>query len=157
MPQIERFREFLRSPVRLEYFAEKEKQGWRLVAAEWEREGEGLKTRETNYGRLEAEIPYGLRVAPDCRTLEEDPFEKEALLLMMDCIVRDVGIATMAAELNRKGFRTRQGANWSTIAVFEMLPRLIEVGPSIFPTHDWAERRRHLVRLVSGPGQAASV
>ena len=154
MPRVERIREFVKGATTADYFAQKQQAGWRLVAAEWEREAAGGGP-PANYGRLEAEIPYGLRVAPDCRTLEEDPIEKEALLLMMDCIVRDLGISTMADELNRKGFRTRQGATWGAIAVFEMLPRLIEVGPSIFPTHDWAERRRHLVRLFSGPGTAA--
>lgn len=154
MPRVERVREFLKSPASREYFADKEREGWHLVAAEWEREVAGPGSQS---GKLEEEIPYGLRVAPDCHRLEEDPSEKEILLLMMDCIVLDLPITQIAAELNRKGYRTRQGLNWGPIGVFEMLPRLIEVGPRIFTSAEWAERRRHLFRLVSGPGEVARV
>jgi hypothetical protein len=154
MARVERVREFLRSADVEEYFAEKEKQGWHLVAAEWEREMTG---DERQSGKLEEEIPYGLRVAGDCRHLEEDPTEKEILLLMMESIIQDLSISAIAAELNRKEFRTRQGSSWGPVAVFEMLPRLIEVGPRIFTSMDWVERRRHLFRLVSGPGEVARV
>jgi hypothetical protein len=75
----------------------------------------------------------------------------------MDCIVRDLSIGNISAELNRKNFRTRQGTAWGVIAVFDMLPRLIEIGPQIFPSDEWAERRRHLMRLASGSGEGAGV
>jgi hypothetical protein len=154
MSRTERIREFVKGSQSKDYFAEKEQAGWRLVAVEWEREGVETK-REM--GKLEVEIPYGLRVSADSRRLEEDPTEKEILLTMMDCIVQDLSIAHIAAELNRKNYRTRQGASWGVIAVFDMLPRLIEVGPQIFPSGEWAERRRHLMRLASGSGEGAGV
>jgi hypothetical protein len=154
MSRIERIREFVKDAHSREYFTEKEQAGWRLVAVEWEREGAETK-RET--GKLEVEIPYGLRVSAAGQRLEEDPSEKEILLTMMDCIVRDLSIGNIAAELNRKNYRTRQGIAWGVIAVFDMLPRLIEIGPQIFPSDEWAERRRHLMRLASGSGEGAGV
>jgi hypothetical protein len=33
---------------------------------------------------------------------------------------------------------------WTPVSVFQMLPRLIEVGPSIFHSAEWEERRRKL-------------
>jgi hypothetical protein len=154
MPRVERVREFLRSPARQDYFSQKEGAGWHLVAVEWEREVEGEPLRG---GKLEEEIPYGLRVASDCRRLEEEPTEREILLLMMESIIQELSLPQVAAELNRRGFRTRKGHNWGAVAVFHLLPRLIEVGPRIFTSDKWIERRRHLFRLVSGPGEVARV
>jgi hypothetical protein len=51
----------------------------------------------------------------------------------------------VAEELNRRGFRTRAGGDWSPVAVFNLLPRLIEVGPRIFSSEEWIVRRPKLV------------
>jgi hypothetical protein len=93
-------------------------------------------------------VPYGLRVSPDCKHLEENAGEKQALVLMMDLIVQDAPLSLVAEELNRKGFRTRAGANWTPGSVFDMLPRLIQVGPRIFSSADWTARTRHLFRMA---------
>jgi hypothetical protein len=87
-------------------------------------------------------------VAPDCTHLEENASEKQALILMMDLIVQDCPLSQVAEELNRKGFRTRSGANWTPGSIFDMLPRLIEVGPRIFSSSEWTARTRHLFRMV---------
>jgi hypothetical protein len=50
--------------------------------------------------------------------------------------------------LNRKRFRTRAGANWTPGSVFDMLPRLIQVGPRIFSSTEWSARTRHLFRMA---------
>jgi hypothetical protein len=94
------------------------------------------------------EIPYGLRVASDCSRLEEDPQERDVLVQMMELIVQDYSITLVASELNKRGLRTRTGGPWTPVSVFNMLPRLIEVGPHIFTSDEWEARREHLLKLV---------
>ena len=52
-------------------------------------------------------------------------------------------LGDVARELNLRGFRTRGGAEWGPVAVFDMLPRLIDAGAHVFPSGEWAERRKH--------------
>jgi hypothetical protein len=66
------------------------------------------------------------------------------LLSMMELIIQDISLSKVAEELNRKGFRTRRGAEWGPVAVFNMLPRLIELTPRIFASEEWVERRKRL-------------
>jgi hypothetical protein len=67
---------------------------------------------------------------------------------MMELIVQDLSVSEVASELNRKGLRTRRGSPWSPVHVFNMLPRLIEVGPKMFSTDEWEQRRERLFRAV---------
>ena len=97
---------------------------------------------------MREEVPYGMRVASDCMHLEDNETEKQALTLMMDLIVEDWPLSKVAEELNKKGHRTRNGGNWTPGAVFDLLPRLIEVGPRIFSSAEWTARTRHLYRLM---------
>jgi Recombinase len=145
MSKIERIREVVTGTVDLEYMRQKTEAGWKLVAMEWRREiaGEGHHEQVVT-----EEIPYGLRVAPDCSRLEEDPHERSILMQMMELIVQDYSLTTAAAELNRKGWRTREGGPWTPVSVFNMLPRLIEVGPRIFSSDEWEARRERLMRMV---------
>jgi hypothetical protein len=143
MAKLQRAREVLSGPLAQDYVSQKAKEGWRLTALEWEREIE-----ETDPVALREEVPYGLRVSPDCTFLEENTSEKQALVLMMDLIVQDCPLSLVAEELNRKGLRTRGGANWTPGSVFDMLPRLIEVGPRLFSSTEWTARTRHLFRLA---------
>jgi hypothetical protein len=116
-------------------------QGWRLVAVEWERE---LPKDESTKAE---EVPFGLQIAKDAQRLEDNPTEQEVLRLMMELTVQDGPYSMIAEELNRRGYRTRQGMMWTPISVFQMLPRLIEVGPRIFASQEWQQRREHLERL----------
>jgi hypothetical protein len=141
MAQLERTREILKGSLEPEYIRQREGAGWRLVAVEWEREVEAMDTESEP--RHEA-APFGLRVAGDCERLEENPDEMAFLLAMMELIIQDISITKVAEELNRKGFRTRRGAEWGPVAVFNMLPRLIEVTPRIFSSEEWVERRKRL-------------
>ena len=79
--------------------------------------------------------------------LEENPTEQEILILMMELTIQDGPYYVIAEELNHRGYRTRQGMKWTPISVFQMLPRLIEVGRSIFATQEWQERRARLARV----------
>ncbi len=63
---------------------------------------------------------------------------------MMELTIQDGPYSSIADELNRRGFRTRDGVRWTPVSVFQMLPRLIEVGPTIFNTEDWQRRRERM-------------
>jgi hypothetical protein len=98
---------------------------------------------------LSIEVPYGLRIAPDGRHLEEEPKEMEIMLAMLDGLVRDRRFSEIATDLNERGFRNREDALWTQAAVFDMLPRLIECSPRMFPSEEWAERRRALMNYLN--------
>ena len=119
--------------------------GWKLVALEWERETDAAFGEPQEYPE---EVPFGLKISNDGAHLEENSSEWEVLLNMTELIVRDQSLTEMAEELNRRGLRTRTGALWSPIDVFNMLPRLIEVGPRMFTSQKWIERRRSLFTAV---------
>src|ERR1035438_4226898 len=40
-------------------------------------------------GGFSEDIPYGLRISEDCRRLEPEPREHQALMLMMELLVQD--------------------------------------------------------------------
>lgn len=145
MAKVERIREVVTGVVDLEYMRAKTEAGWKLVALEWRREIDG---EESPQQVLIEEIPYGLRVAGDCSRLEEDPQERAVLMEMMELIVQDYSVSLIARELNKRGLRTRSGDYWTPVSVFNMLPRLIEVGPRIFSTDEWETRREHLLKMV---------
>ena len=55
------------------------------------------------------------------------------------------------ARLNRASeqrFRTRSGALWNPVSVFNLLPRLIEVGPRIFSNDERQERKERLPKTM---------
>jgi hypothetical protein len=145
MAKVERIREVVTGSVDLEYVRQKTEAGWKLVAMEWRREIAG---DETEQPIIVEDIPYGLRVATDCSRLEEDPRERGVLVQMMELIVQDYSITLVASELNKRGLHTRNGSLWTPVSVFNMLPRLIEVGPHIFSSDDWEERRERLLKMV---------
>jgi len=143
MAKTERIRESFDRPLELDYLRERERAGWRLVAVEWERESaEAAASPEPAVQKQEA--PFGMRIGDDCASLAENPAEMEFLLSMMELIIQDVSLTKVAEELNRKGFRTRRGTEWGPVAVFNMLPRLIELTPRIFASAEWIERRKRL-------------
>ena len=77
-------------------------------------------------------------------TLEPAVDEIKAMIHMLKMIVDDKGFGHIARELNESGFRTRQGGEWNQTSVFQMLPRLIEVAPSIYSSDDWLALKPHL-------------
>jgi hypothetical protein len=147
MAGLERIRESLEGSLDAEYLKQREKAGWRLVGVEWEREAEATAAtaeREADVSKHIEEPPFGVRVGGDCEHLEENPQEMQFLLSMMELIIQDISLTKVAEELTRKGYRTRKGAEWGPVAVFNMLPRLIELTPRIFATEEWVERRKRL-------------
>jgi hypothetical protein len=141
MAKMERIRESLEGNLDPEYLRQRQQAGWRMVGIEWERE----KTVDAEAPRTAVEdAPFGTRVSGDCEHLEENPTEMQFLLSMMELIIQDISLTKVAEELNKKGFRTRKGTEWGPVAVFNMLPRLIELTPRIFATQEWVERRKQL-------------
>ena len=96
-----RVREELTALPNLEYWNEKVKTGWRLVAVEWERESEEPGTSVETW----EEVPYGLKVAEDCTHLVENPAEREAMTL---------GRATEANLPGRTVTKAHETQAWST-------------------------------------------
>lgn len=139
MARIERIRETLQGPLDLEYLQQKTRAGWKLTAVEWARDAQSGASES---GERVEEVPYGLQVAGDCLHLKENLQEMQVMMQMLKLIIEEIPLSQVAAELNRKGFRTRQGSDWGPVAVFNMLPRLIEVGPRVFPSDQWIALRR---------------
>ena len=140
MAKLERVRDFFTAPPQGEYFRDKQADGWKLVAIEWER---GAATAPEPI----EEIPFGLRVASDCRQLEENPDEVQVLLMMMEVLVQDGPLSQAAKLINDRGYRQRDGQTWTRTALFYLLPRLIEVGPRLCTSDEWVERRKHLFNV----------
>ncbi len=142
MARTERLYEVLSGPLNPEQIREKNAAGWKLVGLDWQREVEGEPPEPQT---IREEVPYGLRVAEDCAHLVENPTETQILTDMLRLIVQDYSISRVAEELNRKGYRTRDGSPWAPVSVFNMLPRLVQVGPRVFSSHEWQAWRKRLI------------
>ncbi len=144
MPKKERIREALTGLPTREYLMQRIELGWRPTAIEWERDivPEGVEQRWSE------EIPYGLQVSSDCNGLVENPAEREIITIAIDMIVEDCPLSRVAGELNRRGFRTRSGKDWGPGDLFNLLPRMIQVGPKLFTSEQWITRRERLPKVV---------
>ena len=136
MKKTERMRQMVAGQLGELDLKQQTEKGWKRVAIEWEREIETAGTP------LPSDVPFGLQIAPETGQLEENPAEREILLQLLELMVQEGSYGQIAKEINRRGFRTRQGAKWSSISVFEMLPRLIEVGPNLFQSSEWQKRKQ---------------
>jgi hypothetical protein len=77
------------------------------------------------------EVPKGMRV----------------LTLLMEMIVQDISLGRMAEELNQRDLRMRDSSPWNPVAVFRVLPRVIEAGLKILTSDEWISRRKQIVRI----------
>ncbi len=144
MAYFERVRDVVSGPFSPEVIQQRTAAGWQMVSIEWRRE---LPDSEAPpEGGFSEAIPYGLRISEDCKRLEVDPDENQVLLLMMDLLAQDFSYSSIVSDLNEKGYRTRDGRPWSRISVFNMMPRLIEVGPRLFSSVEWEQRRKRFAR-----------
>jgi hypothetical protein len=144
MPKLQHMREILSGPLSGAYLESKASEGWKPVAVIWERE---VPDDTPPLADIAQPVPYGLKIAEDCVGLEQDMREREALLVMLEMIIQDKPLSETAEELNRRGFRTRLNSKWTPGSVFDMLPRLIEVGPRVFSTQEWVVRRGKLMNV----------
>ncbi|MFZ0859060.1 MAG: hypothetical protein WCA27_32690 [Candidatus Sulfotelmatobacter sp.] len=151
MAHFERIRDVISGPFSPEVIRQRTAAGWQLVSLEWRRELP--ETEAPSEGAFSEDIPYGLRISDDCQRLEVDPTENRVLMLMMELLVQDFPYSSIVSDLNEKGFRMRNGRPWSRVALFNMTPRLIEVGPRLFSTEEWKRVRQ---RFASSKGQELS-
>ena len=150
MAQFERIRDVISGPFDSEIIRQRTAAGWKMVSIEWRRE---LPESESpTQGAFHEDIPYGLRISDDCQRLEVDPVENRTLMLMMELLVQDFPYSSIVSDLNEKGLRMRDGRPWTRVAVFNMMPRLIEVGPRLFGTDEW-----HKIRQRFSGGRATEV
>ena len=148
MKKIDRMRERVSILPTAQYLSKMHDAGWSLVALEWEREVEvSGQTPEPKVEPGFEEIPFGLRVATDCRHLEDDPLEMQTLRFLTEMIVQDLSFKNMADALNIREYRTRDGRPWTTASVFKLTPRLIEVAPRILSGTEWEARRKQISRV----------
>jgi hypothetical protein len=145
MAYFERIRDVVSGPFSPDVIRQRMAAGWQMVSIEWRRELPDSEAPPEG-GVFGEDIPYGLCISQDCKRLEVDPHENKVLLLMMDLLAQDFSYSAIVSDLNEKGFRTRDGRPWSRVAVFNMMPRLIEVGPRIFSSEEWEQRRIKLAR-----------
>jgi hypothetical protein len=146
MAYVERIRDMITGPLLEEIVRQRVAAGWHLVSVEWRRE---LPDSEMpTEGAYPEDIPYGLRISDDCKGLELDDTEQKILLQMMEMLVQDFSFSSIASDLNEKGFRTREGKRWNPVAIFKMIPRLIDVGPRLFSLEEWEKRRAKFARMV---------
>src|SRR6266849_60480 len=138
-------REVLSGPLGPGYLEQRASEGWKPVAVVWERE---LAASAPDSASVTEEVPYGLKISEDCSQLEEDAAEREALVVMLELIVQDKPLSQVAEELNRRGLRTRHKTKWTPGTVFDMLPRLIDVGPRVFTSEEWVVRRAQLFKVI---------
>jgi hypothetical protein len=144
MAHFERIRDVILGPFSPEVIRQRMTAGWQLVSLEWRRE---LPESEApTAGAFAEDIPYGLRISDDCQRLEVDPTENRVLMLMMELLVQDFAYSSIVSDLNEKGFRMRDGRPWNRVALFNMTPRLIDVGPRLFSTEEWRKLRQRFSR-----------
>lgn len=135
---MDRYREVLSGALTPEHIEKRLSEGWEAVAVEWQRPTAADETGE----ELVSEVPYGLMVAQDCYHLKTHPGEHKAMVTMLEMICDDQPLSQVATKLNDLGSATRSGKPWTQSAVFDLLPRLVEVAPEIFATENWSERRK---------------
>ena len=144
MAHFERIRDVVSGPFSQSMMQQRIAAGWQLVSIEWRRELPGDEA--PSEGAFNEEIPYGLRISDDCQRLEIDPTENRVLMMMMELLVQDFSYSSIVSDLNEKGFRMRDGRPWSRVALFNMTPRLIEVGPRLFSSEEWQKLRQRFSR-----------
>jgi hypothetical protein len=147
MHRTERIRQSAAGQLTWDELQRFQNEGWRLTALEWERDLPESERPATEMHHHE-DPPFGLRVAMDSPTLVEDRSENEALVAMMELIIQDGPYSSIADELNRRGYRTREGVKWNSVSVFEMLPRLIDAGPQILASDNWRRRKQENLRTM---------
>ncbi len=141
----ETIRDSITGELTLDYFVKRAAQGWKVASIDWVREAEEEVARVEPPPILgdkrPAALPYGLQVSPASAGVEENTLEAAVLVSILEQIIQEKRVTEIAAILNAQGHRTREGWPWSASAVFELLPRLVEVGPGLLKNPAWQQRR----------------
>lgn len=134
-------RDVITGEVTLEHLARRFAEGWKMASIEWFREtANAAPAGPTHILNDHPGLPYGLQVS-EAGLVQENPLEATVLLLILEEIIREKRIQEIASDLNLQGFSTRAGTPWGPGDVFDLLPRLIEAGPSLLKSTAWQLRR----------------
>ncbi len=131
-------RDHLQLPLADDYFERRLAEGWRLRVVEWEQDSAAASL--DGAGEV-CDVPFGLEVVSGSLQLGQNPHEIAVLLAILEMIVKDQSVSVIAEELNRRSFKTRAGNPWTSSAVFDLLPRVIEMGPSLLRSPQWINQR----------------
>jgi hypothetical protein len=136
-----RFRDDISQPVTVDYFHQRLSQGWVIKAVEWAKPSE---QDDSASSKDQEEVPYGQRISEDCGHLVEHPREIEVIGFIYDGIIAGERPTHIALALNERGYRTRRGSLWTAPAVYELMPRIIELSPRLQRRPDWPGHRSQL-------------
>jgi hypothetical protein len=136
-----RFRDDISQPLTMDYFHQRLSQGWVLKAIEW---AKPFEQDDAAPSRDQEEVPYGQRVSEDCGHLVEHPREMEVISFIYDGLIAGERPPQIAAALNERSYRTRRGLLWTAPAVYELMPRIIELSPRLQRRPDWPGHRAQL-------------
>lgn len=134
-------RDRVQEPITIEYFQHRLSEGWKLKAVEWEKEADVLAGSDEERTQ---DVPYGLEIAADAERLRQNTEEISVLLAVLEMIVTEKRLSLIADELNIRGYRMRSGTRWTPMAVFELLPRVIDMGPELLKSSEWRQRRERI-------------
>jgi len=132
-------RDHVQLPLALDYFERRMAEGWKIRVIEWEQETPPDSLDGLSQGSCE--VPFGLEVVSGSPQLVQNAQEIAVLLTILEMIVKDQSVSAIATELNRRNFKTRAGHVWTSSAVFDLLPRVIEMGPSLLRSPEWMKLR----------------
>jgi len=124
-----------------------------IAGQESKRTGErvSLALREAvSRGRYVSKLPLGYRKIKDSEgvRIEQEPREAEAVRLAYELATnRNMGYRTMAQELNRQGYRTKQGAIFSSQTVKVVLTNPAMIGHQVF----WGKTKEPIVNENAYP------
>ena len=124
-----------------------------IAGQESKRTGErvSLALREAvSRGRYVSKLPLGYRKIKDSEgvRIEQEPREAEAVRLAYELATnRNMGYRTMAQELNRQGYRTKQGAIFSSQTVKVVLTNPAMIGHQVF----WGKDKELIVNEGAYP------
>jgi DNA invertase Pin-like site-specific DNA recombinase len=99
-----------------------------LSVGQWEREAIGERTKDALQHKIAkgercGKVRYGFDLAGDGTTLTPNAVEQEALGLIRDLRAAGESLRTIAAELNARGVKTKEGRPWAHTTVKGILAR----------------------------------
>ena len=124
-----------------------------IAGLESKRTGERVRLalREAaSRGKYVSKLPLGYRKIKDSAgvRIEQEPREAEAVRLAYELATnRNMGYRTMAQELNRQGYRTKQGAIFSSQTVKVVLTNPAMIGHQVF----WGKTKEPIVNENAYP------
>lgn len=102
-----------------------------MTVAQWERETIVERTRsavrhKASKGERLGQIPYGMRLGADGRSLEPDPADASTFALILSLKADRLTTRRIADELNRRAIPAKRGGAWSHSSVAALLRRSSE-------------------------------